>query len=122
MKELVAECRPECGPIQGAGIRARRQARADHCDTLPAPHIDGLFFPYSARPRVNASSAAGRVLVMTNATINSLLARHSGDPAEMSSMLNAKGFIWRDTEDRWVPGILSLMDYMIEETEPAPTP
>ena len=37
----------------------------------------------------------------------------------MRSMLNAKGFIWRDAEDRWAPGIPSLMDYMIEEPGPA---
>lgn len=59
---------------------------------------------------------------MTNAAVNGLLARHAGDPAEMRSMLNAKGFIWRDTEDRWALGIPSLMDYMIEETEPGPAP
>ena len=55
---------------------------------------------------------------MTNAKMNSLLVRHAGDPAEMRSLLNAKGFVWRDDDDHWTPGIPSLMDYMIEETAP----
>ena len=82
------------------------------------------FFKANALPLARDIALAFRNSnsVMTNATINSLLARHSGDPAAMRSMLNAKGFIWRDTEDRWVPGIPILMDYMIEETEPGPDP
>ena len=82
------------------------------------------FFKVNALPLARAVALAFRSSrsTMTNATINRLLARHPGEPAEMRSMLNAKGFIWRDTEDRWVPGIPSLMDYMIEETEPTPVP
>ena len=82
------------------------------------------FFKANALPLARDVALAFRSSrsTMTNATINSLLARHPGEPAEMRSMLNAKGFIWRDTEDRWTPGIPSLMDYMIEETEPAPSP
>ena len=53
---------------------------------------------------------------MTNDGINRLLARHPGDPAEMRALLNAKGYIWRDDDDHWSPGIPSLMDYMIEAT------
>ena len=55
---------------------------------------------------------------MTDAKLNQLLARHAGDPAEMLSMLNAKGFVWQDDDDHWTPGIPSLMDYMIDRTEP----
>ena len=57
---------------------------------------------------------------MTNAGIDRLLSRHAGDPAEMRSLLNAKGYIWRDDDDHWTPGIPSLMDYVIEETTPEP--
>ena len=59
---------------------------------------------------------------MTDAKLNALLARHAGDPAEILSMLNAKGFVWQDDDDHWTPGIPSLMDYMIERTEPVPAP
>ena len=57
---------------------------------------------------------------MTDAKLNRLLARHAADPAEVLSMLNAKGFVWQDDDDHWTPGIPSLMDYMIERTEPEP--
>ena len=57
---------------------------------------------------------------ITDAKLNQLLARHAGDPAEMLSMLNAKGFVWQDDNDHWTPGIPSLMDYMIDRTEPEP--
>ena len=57
---------------------------------------------------------------MTNARINRLLARHAGAPAKLRSLLNAKGYIWRVSDDRWTPGIPSLMDYMIEQTAPEP--
>ena len=57
---------------------------------------------------------------MTNEWINCLLARHPGDPAQMRALLNAKGYIWRDDDDHWTPGIPSLMDYMIEETARVP--
>ena len=36
----------------------------------------------------------------------------------MLSMLNAKGFVRQDDDDHWTPGIPSLMDYMIDRTEP----
>ena len=57
---------------------------------------------------------------MTNDELDRLLARHAGDPMEMRSLLNAKGYIWRDDDDRWTPGIPSLMDYMIEQTAAKP--
>ena len=57
---------------------------------------------------------------MTNDGIDRLLSRHAGDPVAMRSLLNAKGYIWRDDDDRWTPGIPSLMDYMIEETAAGP--
>ena len=57
---------------------------------------------------------------MTDARLNRLLARHAGDPVEMLSMLNARGFVWQDDDDHWIPGIPSLMEYMIDRTEPEP--
>ena len=55
---------------------------------------------------------------MTDTRLNNLLSRHEGEPAEMLSLLNARGFVWQDDDDHWTPGIPSLMDYMIERTEP----
>ena len=57
---------------------------------------------------------------MTDAKLSGLLARHPGDPSELLSLLNAKGFVWQDDDDHWTPGIPSLMDYMIDRTEPEP--
>ena len=57
---------------------------------------------------------------MTDAKLNRLLARHAGNPVEMLTMLNAKGFVWQDDDDHWTPGIPSLMEYMIDRTEPEP--
>ena len=57
--------------------------------------------------------------------LNAELARLSGDPPDrrkMKTFLIAKGYIWRETGERiWTPGIPSLMDYMIEQTEPGPS-
>ena len=36
----------------------------------------------------------------------------------MRAMLNAKGFVWQDDDDHWIPGIPSLIGYMIDRTEP----
>ena len=47
---------------------------------------------------------------MTDAKLNALLAQHPGNPAEMLSMLNAKGFVWQDDNDHWTPGTPSLME------------
>ena len=55
---------------------------------------------------------------MNDARLNDLLSRHARDPAEMRTLLNAKGFVWQDDDDHWTPGIPSLIDYMIERTEP----
>ena len=55
---------------------------------------------------------------MTDSRLDELLARHSGDPAEIRALLNAKGFVWQDDDDHWTPGIPRLMTYMIERTEP----
>ena len=55
---------------------------------------------------------------MTEAKLSGLLARHAGDPSEILSSMNAKGFVWRDGSDYWTPGVPSLMDYMIEQTQP----
>ncbi len=42
-----------------------------------------------------------------------------GRRARIKDFLVAKGYVWRDGADRdWTPGIPSLMDYMVEETEP----
>ena len=57
---------------------------------------------------------------MTDLRLDKLLARHVGDPAEMRAMLNAKGFIWHDDDDNRIPGIPSLMEYMIDRTESEP--
>lgn len=57
---------------------------------------------------------------MTDVRLDKLLARHAGDPAEMRALLNAKGFVWQDDDDHWIPGIPSLMEYMIDRTEPEP--
>ena len=57
---------------------------------------------------------------MTDAKLNALLARHNGDPVEMRTLLNAKGFVWQDDDDHWTPGIPSLMGYMIDRTESEP--
>lgn len=88
---------------------ARRQYYAHRYDeflrvgALPLAKDVALAFRRSAAP-------------MTNAEINRLLARHAGNPAELRSLLNAVGYVWRDDDDRWTPGIPSLMDYVIEET------
>ena len=71
-----------------------------------------------ARDVALAFSTADRP--MTDARLSALLARHPGDPSDMLSMLNAKGFVWQDDDDHWTPGIPSLMDYMIDRTEPEP--
>ena len=57
---------------------------------------------------------------MTDVRLDKLLARHAGDPAELRALLNAKGFVWQDDDDHWIPGIPSLMEYMIDRTEPEP--
>ena len=57
---------------------------------------------------------------ITDARLNALLARHPGDASEMLSLLNAKGFVWQDDDDHWTPGIPSLMEYIIDRTEPEP--
>ena len=36
----------------------------------------------------------------------------------MRALLNAKGFVWQDDNDHWIPDIPSLMEYMIDRTEP----
>jgi len=57
---------------------------------------------------------------ITDARLNALLARHPGDASEMLFLLNAKGFVWQDDDDHWTPGIPSLMEYIIDRTEPEP--
>ena len=69
-----------------------------------------------ARDVALAFSKSGRP--MTDATLTELLARHPGNPSDMLSLLNAKGFVWQDNDDHWTPGIPSLMEYMIDRTEP----
>ena len=83
---------------------------------------------YEEFRKANALSLARNVALafskadhpMTDAKLDELLARHAEDPAEMRAMLNAKGFVWQDDDDHWTPGIPSLMDYMIDRTEPEP--
>lgn len=64
--------------------------------------------------------AAAGALAMND--LHGLLARYrdaaARNPADLEDFLAAKGYIWQ-TEDgsAWVPGIPSLMDYMVELTE-----
>lgn len=55
---------------------------------------------------------------MTDAKLDALLARHPGDPSELLSLLNAKGFVWQGDDEHWIPCIPSLMDYLVDRTEP----
>ena len=36
------------------------------------------------------------------------LARHAGDAVGMHTMLNAKGFVWQDDDDHWIPNRTSI--------------
>ena len=40
--------------------------------------------------------------------------------AGLLSLLNAKGFVWQGDDELWIPGIPSLMDYLVDRTEPEP--
>ena len=59
--------------------------------------------------------------------LDAVLLRHEGDRVAMSDFLEARGYIWKDTDGTsWTPGIPSLMDFMVELTEsgsasPAPS-
>jgi len=59
--------------------------------------------------------------------LDAVLLRHDGDRVAMSDFLEARGYIWKDTDGTsWTPGIPSLMDFMVELTEsgsasPAPS-
>ncbi len=58
---------------------------------------------------------------LSRPALDAVLARETDRVTGMRDFLIDKGFIWRGAEDRaWTPGIPSLMDYMIEETEPEP--
>ena len=97
----------------GGAIRATSAARRQYC-----AHRYDEFLRVGALPLAKDVALAFRrsAAPMTNADINRLLARHAGNPAELRSLLNAVGYVWRDDDDRWTPGIPSLMDYVIEET------
>ena len=108
----VGEIRPEhvTAAIDATSVPRRKYYRERYeefrkADALPLARDVALAFTKSNRP-------------MTDAKLNALLARHPGNPAEMLSMLNAKGFVWQDDNDHWTPGIPSLMEYMIDRTEP----
>ena len=107
----AGEIRPEhvTAAIDATSVPRRKYYRERYeefrkANALPLARDVALAFTEAGRP-------------MTDASLNALLARHAGDPAEMLSMLNAKGFVWQD-DDHWTPGISSLMDYMIDRTEP----
>ena len=58
---------------------------------------------------------------LSRPALDAVLARETDRVTGMRDFLIDKGFIWRGAEDRaWTPGIPSLIDYMIEETEPEP--
>ena len=108
----AGEIRPEhvAAAIDATSVPRRKYHRERYeefrkANALPLARDVALAFSKADRP-------------MTDAKLNALLARHPGNPAEMLSMLNAKGFVWQDDDDHWTPGIPSLMDYMIDRTEP----
>lgn len=107
-----------------------RDIRPEHVDTA----VDATTIPrrqyyrerYEEFRRANALPLARDVALafresnhpMTDAKLDALLARHPGDPSELLSLLNAKGFVWQGDEELWIPGIPSLMDYLVDRTEP----
>ena len=96
--------------IEATSVSRRRYYRERYDEfrrakALPLARDVALAFSEADRP-------------MTDSELNDLLARHAGDPAGMRSLLNAKGFVWQDDDDHWTAGIPSLMDYMIERTDP----
>ena len=106
------EIRPEHvnAAIEATAVPRRQYYRERYdefrkANALPLARAVALAFNETGRP-------------MTDPRLNALLARHAGDPAEMLSMLTAKGFVWQDDNDHWTPGIPSLMEYMIDRTEP----
>ena len=108
----AGEIRPEhvTAAIDATSVPRRKYYRERYeefrkANALPLARDVALAFSEADRP-------------MTDARLDELLARHNGDPAEMRTLLNAKGFVWQDDDDHWTPGIPSLMDYMIERTEP----
>ena len=106
------DIRPEhvTAAIEATSVPRRQYYRERHeefrkANALPLARDVALAFSKSDRP-------------MTDARLTELLARHPGNPSEMLSLLNAKGFVWQDNDDHWTPGIPSLMEYMINRTEP----
>ena len=98
------EIRPEHvnAAIEATAVPRRQYYRERYdefrkANALPLARAVALAFNETGRP-------------MTDPRLNALLARHAGDPAEMLSMLNAKGFVWQDDNDHWTPGIPSLME------------
>ena len=107
-----------------------RDIRPEHVDTA----VDATTIPrrqyyrerYEEFRRANALPLARDVALafresnhpMTDAKLDALLARHPGDPSELLSLLNAKGFVWQGDDEHWIPGIPSLMDYLVDRTEP----
>lgn len=108
----AGEIRPEHvnAAIEAASVPRRKYYRERYEEIRKANALP------LARDVVLAPSKAA--LPMTDAKLSELLARHSGVPAEMLSMLNTKGFVWQDDDDPRTPGIPSLLDYMIDRTEP----
>ena len=107
-----------------------RDIRPEHVDTA----VDATAIPrrqyyrerYEEFRRASALPLARDVALafresnhpMTDAKLDALLARHPGDPSELLSLLNAKGFVWQGDDELWIPGIPSLMDYLVDRTEP----
>ena len=113
--------------VRAAGARAVRPEHVDAAvEATSVPRRHYYRECYDEFRRANALPLAREVALafreadrpMTDARLNELLARHSGDPSEMLSLLNAKGFVWQGDDDHWIPGIPSLMSYMADRTEP----
>ena len=106
--------RPEhvTAAIDATSIPRRKYCRERYeefrkANALPLARDVALAFSQADRP-------------VTDVKPNQLLARYAEDPAEMLSMLNARGFVWQDDDDHWIPGIPGLMEYIIDRTEPEP--
>ena len=113
--------------VSAAGARHIRPEHVDAAiEATSIPRRQYYRERYEEFRRANALSLARDVALafretnrpMTDSKLNALLARHPGNPSESLSLLNAKGFVWQGDDDHWIPGIPSLMDYMVDRTAP----
>lgn len=113
----------------GEAVNARRkqfyQGRYLELRKLPAyPEL-----PQPARVMTKAARAVASLFQERQeaklSTLMDTISPHlpdSMDPDPVFHSLVAKGFIWSPIDDRYVPGIPSLMEYVLAETAPAPAP